>query len=50
LRAVAEPLIVCTRAQTPEAIMAAKIIGPQDLDRCATLGATLAAGLAAGVF
>lgn len=50
LRAVAEPLIVCTHAQTPEAILAPKTIGPDDLDRCEELGAALAAGLAMGVF
>jgi hypothetical protein len=47
---VAEPLIVCTHAQTPEAILAPKVIAANDLDRCRTLGATLAAGLAMGVF
>jgi multimeric flavodoxin WrbA len=50
LRAVAAPLIVCTRAQTPEAILAAKTIDPADLDLCRDLGAALAAGLAAGIF
>ena len=50
LRAVAEPLIVCTRAQTPEAILAPKVIGADDLGRCEELGATLAAGLAMGIF
>ena len=50
LRAVAEALIVCTRAQTPEQILAPKTIGAEDLDRCRELGATLAAGLAMGVF
>ncbi len=50
LRAVAEPLIVCTHAQTPEAILAPKVISASDLDRCRTLGATLAAGLAMGLF
>jgi multimeric flavodoxin WrbA len=50
LKRVAEPLIVCTRAQTPEAILAPKTIGEADLDRCRELGATLAAGLAMGVF
>ncbi len=50
LRSVAEPLIVCTHAQTPEAILAPKVIAPKDLDRCRSLGATLAAGLAMGVF
>ncbi len=50
LRAVADPLIICTRAQTPEAILAPKIIAPADLARCAELGASLAAGLALGIF
>ena len=50
LKPVVEPLIVCTHAQTPEAILAAKAIGAQDLGRCEELGATLAAGLAMGIF
>jgi multimeric flavodoxin WrbA len=50
LRAVAAPLIVCTRAQTPAAILAPKVIGAADLARCAELGAALAEGLALGVF
>jgi multimeric flavodoxin WrbA len=50
LRAIAKPLIICTRAQTPEAILAPKQIGNADLERCAETGAALAAGLAAGIF
>jgi multimeric flavodoxin WrbA len=50
LRAVAEPLIVRTRAQSPEDILAPKTIAPDDLARCAELGQALAAGLAAGIF
>ncbi len=50
LRAVADPLIIVTRAQAPEAILAPKTIGHGDLDRCQELGAALSAGLAAGVF
>ena len=50
LRAVAEPVIVCTRAQTPEAIAAPKTIGEDDRARCADLGAAIAVGLAAGIF
>jgi multimeric flavodoxin WrbA len=50
LRAIADPLIVCTHAQTPEAILAPKLIGPAELDRCAELGAAMAAGLASGIF
>jgi multimeric flavodoxin WrbA len=50
LRRVAEPMIVCTRAQTPEQILAPKTIAAAELERCRELGAALAAGLAAGVF
>jgi multimeric flavodoxin WrbA len=50
LRAIAEPLIVCTHAQTPERILAPKTIGVADLARCEELGAAFAAGLAAGIF
>lgn len=50
LRPVADPLIVCTRAQTPEAIAAPKTVPPSDRERCRELGAALAAGLAAGIF
>ncbi|HTB42925.1 MAG TPA: NAD(P)H-dependent oxidoreductase [Acetobacteraceae bacterium] len=50
LRAIADPLIVCTRAQTPEAILAPKVIGAADLDRCAELGTAMAAGMASGIF
>ncbi len=50
LKAMAEPLIVCTHAQTPKAILAPKIIRPDDLKRCEELGAALAAGMSIGVF
>ena len=50
LKAVAEPVIVCTRAQTPEAILRPKRITVADIERCAALGAAMAAGLAMGVF
>ena len=50
LKAVAEPLIVCTHAQTPEAILAPKQMGADDLERCRALGEALAAGLALGIF
>ena len=50
LRAVADPLIVCTHAQTPAAILAPKRIAPAELQRCEELGAALAAGLALGIF
>jgi multimeric flavodoxin WrbA len=50
LRPVADPLIVCTRAQTPEAILAPKTIDAADLGRCRELGEALANGLVAGIF
>ncbi len=50
LKRIAEPLIVCTRAQTPESILAPKTIGVDDLTRCRELGAALAAGLALGIY
>ncbi len=50
LRAVAEPVIVRTGAQTPEAILAPKRIGASDIRRCYDAGSAMAAGLAAGIF
>jgi multimeric flavodoxin WrbA len=50
LRAIAEPIIVCTHAQTPEAILAPKTIGEADLQRCEEMGSAFAAGLGTGVF
>ncbi len=50
LRAVAAPLIVCTHAQTTEAILAEKLISAGDFARCQDLGLTVAAGLSSGVF
>ncbi len=50
LKPVADPLIVCTHSQTPEAILARKQIGQEDLARCTALGEAMAAGLALGVF
>jgi len=50
LRPVADPLIVCTHAQTPQAILADKQVGLDDLERCRALGEALATGLALGVF
>jgi multimeric flavodoxin WrbA len=50
LKPVAEPIIVCTHAQTPEVILSPKVIGAYDLSRCEELGATIAGGLALGIF
>jgi NAD(P)H-dependent FMN reductase len=50
LKKVADSMIVCTHAQTPEAIVAPKIIGKADLVAAQELGAALAEGIALGVF
>src|SRR5580692_11311101 len=50
LNVIAPPLIVCTHAQTPEDILKPKTISAEDLARCEELGATLAAGLALGIY
>jgi hypothetical protein len=50
LKPIAAPIIVCTHAQTPESILAPKQIGEFDLNRCAEIGATLAAGLMLGIY
>ena len=50
LKPIAEPLIVCTHAQTPQAILAEKTVPQAELARCEELGAALAAGLAMGMF
>ena len=50
LRKAAEPVIVCTHAQTAEKILALKIIPPEELQRCEETGAALAAGMAMGIF
>ncbi|MEM6461194.1 MAG: NAD(P)H-dependent oxidoreductase [Pseudomonadota bacterium] len=50
LKEVQPPLIVCTHAQTPEKILAEKVIEEDQLERCRDLGRTLAAGLSMGIF
>jgi multimeric flavodoxin WrbA len=50
LKAVADSLIVCTRAQTPQEILSPKTIAAERLGQCADIGATLAAGIALGIF
>ncbi|TCZ53632.1 flavodoxin family protein [Roseicella aquatilis] len=50
LREVAAPVILCTQAQTPEAILAEKLVPPGELRRCEELGAAMGAGLAMGIF
>ena len=50
LKPMADPIIVCTQAQTPDEIQRPKQIGAVDRLRCEELGATLAAGVALGIF
>jgi len=50
LRRVAEPLIVNLQAQTPEAILAPKVVPPALLQQCRELGESLAEGLRLGIF
>ena len=50
LRRVADPMIVNTDAQTPEAILAPKTIPANRLAEARNLGAALAEGLASGIF
>lgn len=50
LKKVADSMIVCTHAQTRDAILAEKTISAQDLQKARDVGATLAAGLSMGVF
>jgi len=50
LKPVAEPIIVCTHAQTPEEILRPKRIAEHDLQACQELGATMGAGIALGIF
>ena len=50
LRPVAPAMIICTRAQTREEILAPKIVAPADLVRGEELGAAFASGLAIGVY
>ncbi|MBO9400693.1 NAD(P)H-dependent oxidoreductase [Shimia sp. R9_3] len=50
LKEVQPALIVCTNAQTPEAILAEKSLSETELAPCGDLGAALSAGLALGVF
>lgn len=50
LREVQPPLIVCTHAQTTEAILADKVIPDDQLALCRDLGAAMGAGISMGVF
>jgi len=50
MKPVAEPLIVITHAQTPQAILAPKQIDPASLGRARELGAAMAAAVSMGIW
>lgn len=50
LRRVIEPLIVNFEAQTPEAILAPKLLAENEIEKCREVGAALAVGTTLGVF
>ena len=50
LREAQKPLIICTHAQTPEAILAQKVIPEEQLSLCRDLGTAMGAGISMGVF
>lgn len=50
LKRIADSLIVCTHAQTPEAILAPKTIDEAELAKAREYGSAMAEGLALGIF
>ena len=50
LKRVAESLIVNLGAQTPEQILAEKIVPAESLEKCKEIGAAFAEGLSLGIF
>jgi multimeric flavodoxin WrbA len=50
LKKIAESTIVCTHAQTPETMLAAKVIDIKELQMASELGEAMAEGIALGVF
>lgn len=50
LKAIAEPMLVRTGADTAEAILAAKVVAPAALAEARDLGAAFSAGLAMGIY
>ncbi|WP_425046565.1 flavodoxin family protein [Primorskyibacter sp. S87] len=50
LKEVQSPLIICTHAQTPEAILAEKTIPREALEQCRDIGRAMGAGLSMGIF
>jgi multimeric flavodoxin WrbA len=50
LKRIADSMIICTAAQTPEAILAPKHIAGADLAKARYFGSAMAEGLALGIF
>ena len=50
LKSIAPPLIICTHAQTKDQILSPKHLSATDEELCKNLGATMAGGLAMGIF
>lgn len=50
LKEIQPPLIICTQAQSPEAILAQKKLTNAQLSKCQALGQAMGAGLEMGVF
>lgn len=50
LKKVADSQIICTYAQTPEAILAHKLLSEADLQKARDTGAALATGITLGIF
>ncbi len=50
LKEVQPPLIICTHAQTPDQILAEKVIPNDQLEQCREIGLAMAAGLSMGLF
>jgi len=50
LKPIADPVIVCTHAQSAEDILRPKHIAGPDLKACEEVGAALAGGMALGIF
>lgn len=50
LRRIAEGLIVCTKSQSPEEILASKLVPDANLQSCHDLGQSFSTGLELGVF
>jgi putative NADPH-quinone reductase len=50
LKKVADSMIICTHAQTPEEILAPKLVANPDLTKAQELGAAMAEGLVQGIF